>query len=99
MWEGIKEGKGQWHCSLSRGLHKVKSDMEKRIFYFLILVVFITVIQYGGEKYLEWQEAHSEIPDVVSSRIMNRDYYLLVVANSRRIEDKEEFAREVVHMC
>lgn len=38
-------------------------------------------------------------PDVVSSISMNRDQYLIVVANRDKIEDKEEFAELLVQMC
>lgn len=42
---------------------------------------------------------YSGIPDVVSSRTVNGECYLDVVANSDRIEDEVEFARTVVQMC
>ncbi len=57
------------------------------------------MIQYGRGKYPEWKEAHSGMPYVVSSISVNNDHHLKVVANSGRIDDKEEFAREIVHMC
>lgn len=39
------------------------------------------------------------IPDAVSSRTVNGECYLDVVANTDRIEDEAEFARTVVQMC
>lgn len=42
---------------------------------------------------------HSGIPDAVSSRTVNGECYLDVVANEDRIEDEAEFARTVVQMC
>ena len=71
----------------------------KRIWYFLIAVALVCAVQHGGRKYPEWREAHSGVTDVVSSFSMNNDHHLNVVANSSRIEDKEEFAREIIHMC
>lgn len=41
---------------------------------------------------------HSGIPDAVSSRTVNGECYLDVVANADKIEDEEEFARMVVQM-
>ncbi len=71
----------------------------KRIWYFLIAAALVCAVQYGVRKYPEWKEAHSGVPDVVSSFSMNNDHHLNVAANSSRIEDKEEFAREIIHMC
>lgn len=45
------------------------------------------------------QKEYSGIPDVVNSITSNNDYYLTIVANSEKIEDKEEFSRTIVHMC
>ena len=42
---------------------------------------------------------YSEVPDIISSVSINNYYYLTVIANSRKIGDKEAFAREVIHMC
>ncbi len=35
----------------------------KGIFFLLILLAFVSLIQCGKEKYPEWKEAHSGIPD------------------------------------
>lgn len=54
-----------------------------------------------GEGGWFWQRSFSDcgVPDAVSSRTVNRECYLDVVANSDRIEDEAEFARTVVQMC
>ncbi len=67
--------------------------------YFMLFIVLAGMIQYGRGKYPEWKEAHSGMPDVVSSISVNNDHHLEVVANSGRIDDKEEFAQELIHMC
>lgn len=57
-----------------------------------------------GLVFLFWEggrqrEEHSGIPDAVSSRTVNGECYLDVVANADRIGDEVEFARTVVQMC
>lgn len=54
-----------------------------------------------GEGDWFWQRSFRDcgIPDAVSSRTVNGECYLDVVANSDRIEDEAEFARTVVQMC
>lgn len=64
------------------------------------LLVCIAVILMGGiKKNQEKSESYSEIPDVVSSFASNKDYYLLVIANSRCITDKEELSKKIIEMC
>lgn len=53
----------------------------------------------AGGWYERWKRDHCGVPDVVSSRNVNGDCFLLVVANSDGIGDKEKFARTVVQMC
>lgn len=48
---------------------------------------------------IQKQREYSGIPDAVSSTTINNDYDLTVVANREKIDDKEEFSREVIHMC
>lgn len=36
---------------------------------------------------------------MVSSFSSNNDYHLMIVANSRGISDKEDFAKNVIEMC
>lgn len=99
MKEDFKDGQFQDRRGLSEGSRKMKSDKGNRNAYFMLFMVLVCVIQYGRAKYPEWREAHSGIPDVVSSISMNNDHYLKVVANSGRIYNKEEFARQIIHMC
>lgn len=70
---------------------------EKRICIVCVIMIFVIMAGYHFEKKSE--EEISMEPDVVSSISMNRDQYLIVVANRDRIEDKEEFARLLVKMC
>lgn len=65
----------------------------------LVIVCVMVIFNYGPKKYKQWQEEHSGVPDVVNSMSINTEQYLTVVANSSKIEDKEEFARQVIHMC
>lgn len=99
MWEDMKEEKRQWNCNLFGRLSENKFVIKKKILLFLFFAIIISMIQQGREKHAEWQEANSGVPDVVSSKIMGNDHYLVVVANCSRIEDKEEFAREIIRMC
>lgn len=70
---------------------------KKRLF--LCLLIIIVMIPYGIKAYKQWKEAHSKIPDVINTMSTGNDFYLTAVANASRIEDKEEFAREIIHMC
>lgn len=67
----------------------------------VILLIFCAVVifYYGRKKYKQWQEDHSGVPDVVNSLSVSNNHHLTVVANSSKIKDKEQFARQVVHMC
>lgn len=73
---------------------------NKKFFTSILLVLgMIGMIYYGVPKYEEWKESHSGVPDVISSMSSNKSYYLTVVANSSKVEDKEALARELVQMC
>lgn len=78
---------------------KIKSGKGGKIIYFALFIVFATAVKYGGAECSEWLEAHSGIPDLVCCFSVNNNYHLSVVANSSRIDDKEEFARQIIHMC
>lgn len=99
MREYLKEKQFQGRQEQQERLREKKSVIKDGCLYFLALIVLISIIQYGREKYPEWKEANSGVPDVVGSMSMNNDHYLKVAANSRKIDDKEEFARRVIHMC
>lgn len=66
--------------------------------YTLLIFAVVSVVSLGGEKYHAWRYEHNGIPDVVRSIRINDMTYLTVVANSNTVEDKENFAREVIHM-
>ncbi len=73
---------------------------EKSMFICMAVTFCVTVIAlYGIGKMKRWREDYSEVPDLINSISANNYYYLTVIANSRRIDDKEAFAREVIHMC
>lgn len=84
----FQEKQAQWYYRSGRKLS-----------YLLVLMALVSSIWYGKEKYLEWEEIHSGIPDAVSNMSINNEYYLKVVANSSQIEDKEALAREIIRMC
>ncbi len=73
----------------------------RKKFYFLIFIfmVFLCGILYGRKRYPEWKEARSGVPDIYSSMLVDNEQNLIVIANSSRIDDKEAFARQVIHMC
>lgn len=97
--ERIKESLSQRREGFFCSQRKADSAMHRGMFYLLVFLMFSGLIQYGKEKYPEWKEAHSGIPDAVSSMSVNNDHHLKVVANSSQIEDKERMAREIIHMC
>jgi hypothetical protein len=70
---------------------------KKRICIECVIMVFGIMMGYLFEKTSK-EEISMEL-DVLSSISMNRDQYLIVVANRDRIEDKEEFAKLLVKMC
>lgn len=68
---------------------------------FLVAAVWLCVLTLQNVTVMiaEYQENHSGIPDCVSSFSMMGEEYLVVVANSDWIPDREEFARTVIQMC
>lgn len=95
--EGIKKKLDQWKEVLYERI--VDGVKHKGICCLLAFMALISFIWYAKEKYPEWKEAHSGVPDVVSSMSVNNAHHLKLIANRSRIEDKEEFAREIIHMC
>lgn len=71
--------------------------MKRKKLFLCILGIWGIVLTSCGTK--EDKQQNTGIPDVVNSVINGTDYNLTVVANSDSIEDKEEFARTVIHMC
>lgn len=72
---------------------------RKKLFLCILGIWSIVLTACGTKEDTQEQEELSGIPDTVSSVVFDTDYNLTVVANSDRIEDKEEFARTLVHMC
>ena len=72
---------------------------NKQFLCIFIILIVTDMIPYGTKRFKQWQEEHSGIPDISSCISVNNDHYLTVVANAGEIKDKEEFAREVIHMC
>lgn len=78
---------------------------KKRLMSCALLILGVVVMiphttkGYEKEQQENCFETQNGIPDVVSSTTFGTDHHLTVVANSDKIEDKEEFARTVVHMC
>lgn len=81
------------------GRIKVMKRKRQIIVWFGMLFLMMGTIYYVIFCHYGWKESHSGIPDVVSSIVRNRSYYLTVVANSSKIDDKEAFACEVIQMC
>lgn len=71
--------------------------MKRKKLFLCILGIWGIVLTSCGTK--EDKQQNTGMPDVVNSVISGADQHLTVVANSGRIEDEEEFARTVVHMC
>lgn len=71
--------------------------MKRKKLFLCILGIWGIVLTSCGTK--EDKQQNTGTPDVVNSVISGTDYNLTVVANSNEIEDAEEFARTVVHMC
>lgn len=65
----------------------------------VIVVGAVVLILLGIKENGRWQADHSAVPDAVGSFSANNYHYLTVIANSRKIEDQEAFAREIIHMC
>lgn len=69
----------------------MKSSRNSR--RFMLLALLICCICSGCSNKKEGK------PDLLSSFSMNRDENLVVIANRNEIEDKAEFARQLVLMC
>lgn len=73
---------------------------EKRMFGCSLAAFGVAVILFYGMSTMKcWRGDDSGVPDVTGSISVNNYHYLTVIANSRKIDDKEAFARKVVHMC
>ena len=69
----------------------MKSSSNSR--RFMLLALLICCIGSGCSSKKEGE------PDLLSSFSMNRDENLVVIANRNEIDDKDEFARQLVRMC
>lgn len=66
----------------------------RRINYSILCLVFVVFLVSGcRQNHIEGE------PDVISSRKMNHDETLTVVANRDTIEDKEKFAELLIKKC
>lgn len=80
-------------------------ERKKRLLSCTLLILGVAVMiphttkGYEKEQQENCFETQSGIPDAVSGTTSNTTHHLTVIANSDRIEDKEEFARTVIHMC
>lgn len=66
----------------------------KTLMVLAVVLIIVGVIFYRKEKV-----DYTGVPDMVSSFSSNNDYHLMIVANSRGISDKEDFAKDVIEMC
>lgn len=60
---------------------------------FILLALIVSCIGIGCGSQKEGE------PDLFSSFSINRDENLVVIANRNKIDDKDEFARQLVRMC
>ncbi len=74
------------------------SGIKSRACCVVIIIALVNFMLYVG-KPSEWEKEYFGIPDVISSTSANSSYRLDVVANSNRVQDKEELARKIIHMC
>jgi len=71
--------------------------MKKKIIAMISGAMLLTIA--AGSIYGKSVSSHTESePDVVGTFCMNRDEHLTVVANRENIDDREAFARELLHM-
>lgn len=75
------------------------SKKQRSVVWIILVCVICIMVSQGEEKYTRWRADNCGIPDAVGSMAFNNEHHLTVVANSKEIEDKEEFAREVIEMC
>lgn len=78
---------------------KIREWKRKKLFLCILGIWGIVLTSCGTKENTQEQEGLSGIPDVASSTVFDNDYNLTVVANSNKIEDEEEFARTIVHIC
>lgn len=69
-------------------------SIKKNVAYAFILVVLTIAIVVLIHKH-----AYSGIPDLKSTITSSNDYYMSVVSNSKTIENREEFAKQIIQMC
>ena len=71
----------------------------KIILIILLLLSTTFLTQYISVFLQNYKSEHSGVPDLVNSFSTNSDYTLTVIANSNTIENKEDFARQIITMC
>ena len=81
---------------------KQNTTLKKTKIIILTLLLILTatfLTQYISNFFQNYKYEHSGIPDLVNSFSTNSDYTLTVVSNSDSIENKEDFARQIITMC
>lgn len=75
-------------------------NMVKRKRLFLAVGVILLWGYWGFEMiFSAWKEKYSYIPDVHGSISVNNEYILSVFANRDKVEDRDEYARNIITMC
>lgn len=72
---------------------------KKWVLIYFLLILSVATVPSGMRKYERWREARSGIPDLVSDMSINNRHCLVMIVNESRIDNKERFAREAIHMC
>lgn len=79
---------------IGEGFLTPNKSIKKNVVSVLVLVV--VTIALGV---LIRQHAYSGVPDLRSTITSGNDYYMSVVSNSKTIENREEFAKQIIQMC
>lgn len=73
--------------------------ITKIILIILLLLSTTFLTQYISVFLQNYKSEYSGVPDLVNSFSTNSDYTLTVIANSDTIENKEDFACQIITMC
>ena len=64
--------------------------------YMVLLIFFLITMSGGCDNGTDTVRKTREVPDCVVSNRTDGDYWLTIIANRKEIEDKEEFAKELI---
>lgn len=67
--------------------------------YISFVGIIATVIIVACAYLYRQKQVYSGIPDLKSTYSLGNDYYMNVVSNSKKIENQEEFAEQIIWMC